>query len=156
MSFIASAQPATSTPPATVANDGFFPDIDLAHARDTLRLDGTVTDARLAHAITGALLELANDLAGWKAAQQALGYETLAAVPGDQIAGKTRQAHAYLRAVYCLVKADLIERMADYDATGAGQKRSDRQEESPDEQRRNARWAVADIQGLRRTVVELI
>lgn len=39
----------SETPAPPIANDAFYPDVSLEHARDTMRLDGTVTDARLRH-----------------------------------------------------------------------------------------------------------
>lgn len=157
MSFLATAPTPPKTPATLIQNDGFFPDFDMLDVRDALRLDGTATDARLRHAVLGAMVEVGNDLAAWKAAMRAEGYTSLAEVPDDATAGgKTRREIAYVRAVYSLVKADLIERMADYDTTGAGQKRVEWMADAPEEHRRNARWSIADVQGQRRTVVELI
>lgn len=155
MSFIATAP--IPSPAATLTNDGFFPDIDLLNARQTLRLDGTLTHDRLTHAITGAVLEVGNSLRAWKEKQRALGHVTLEGVPdSEHIGGVSRRVHAYFRAVYCLTKADLIERMADYDTTAAGQQRAESLQDAPEEQRRNARWAIADVLGHSRTIVELI
>ncbi|MGE4335569.1 MAG: head completion/stabilization protein [Pigmentiphaga sp.] len=156
MSFIAIAPAPRTDPPQTVGNDGFFPDIDLADARETLRLDGTVTAARLRFALVGAMLEAGNSLAAWKAAQIASGYAQLKDVPARKIDGATRLEHAYRRAVYSLAKADLIERMTDYDAAAAGQKRAEWLDAAPDDHRRNARWAIADVMGRKRNIVDLI
>lgn len=156
MSFIAAA-PATRTfPPQVITNDGFFPDIPLNDARQALRLDGTVTDERLRFALVGAMLEVGNSLALWKVAQQARGHTQLADVPADKLDGKSRLQHAYIRAVYSLTKADLIERMTDYDTTAAGQKRAEWLSEASDDHRRNARFAIADLMATSRAVVELI
>lgn len=156
MSFIATAPAPRTEPPQTVGNDGFFPDIDLANARETLRLDGTVTEPRLRFALVGAMLEAGNSLAAWKAVQRANGYTQLQDVPAEKIDGATRLEHAYRRAVYSLAKADLIERMTDYDATAAGQKRAEWLDEAPSDHRRNARWAIADVVGRKRNIVDLI
>lgn len=156
MSFIAPAPAPRAAQPKLIGNDGFFPDIDLDNARETLRLDGTVTDARLRFALVGAVLEAGNSLAVWKDAQAAQGYAQLKDVPAAKIDGATRLEHAYRRAVYSLAKADLIERMTDYDTTAAGQKRADTLNEAPDDHRRNARWALADIIGKKRNIVDLI
>lgn len=157
MSFIATAPTPPQTPETVIQNDGFFPDFDMTAARDALRLDGTVTAPRLRHALLGAILEVANDLAAWKEDMQLQGHAALADVPaGAKIDGRSRREIAYERAVYSLAKADLIERMADYDTTAAGQKRVDWLAETPDEHRRNARWSVADVQAKLRTTVELI
>jgi len=156
MSFIAPAPAIRTVPPQAIANDGFFPDIQLDATRQALRLDGTVTDERLRFALVGALLEANNSLAAWKAAQRAGGHASLADVPADQLDGVSRLQHAYVRAVYSLAKADLIERMTDYDTTAAGQKRAEWLSEASDDHRRNARFAIADVIGAARAVVELI
>ncbi|MFU1907403.1 head completion/stabilization protein [Bordetella avium] len=157
MSFIATAPTPPKTPETVILNDGFFPDFDMAATRDALRLDGTVTAPRLRHALLGAILEAGNDLAAWKEEMQAQGHTTLAEVPaGARIDGRSRREIAYERAVYCLAKADLIERMPDYDTTAAGQKRAEWLAEAPEEHRRNARWSIADVQAKLRTTVELI
>ena len=156
MSFIAPAPATRTVPPQVIANDGFFPDIPLDTARQTLRLDGTVTDERLRFALVGALLEASNSLAAWKAAQRARGHDQLADVPAELLDGVSRLQHAYIRAVYSLAKADLIERMTDYDTTAAGQKRAEWLTEASDDHRRNARFAIADVTGAPRAVVELI
>lgn len=156
MSFIAPAP----TPPANdrdaIANDGFLPDVSMAAAREALRTDGTVIEPRLRHALIAAMIEAARDLGGYKCERLAEGYATLRAVPCDRIDGKSMLEHSYLRAIYCYAKADLIERMRDYDTTGAGQKRVDWLDTAPDEQRRNASWAISQILGQTRCTVELI
>lgn len=156
MSFIAPAPANRTVPPQVIANDGFFPEIPLDDARQALRLDGTVTDERLRFALVGAMLEAGNSLAPWKAAQRARGYTQLDDVPADKLDGKSRLQHAYIRAVYSLTKADLIERMTDYDTTAAGQKRAEWLSEASDDHRRNARFAIADVMAASRAVVELI
>ena len=156
MSFIAPAPATRTVPPQVITNDGFFPDIELDAARQALRVDGTVTDERLRFALVGALLETGNSLTTWKAAQMARGHGSLADVPASAVDGKSRLLHAYIRAVYSLAKADLIERMTDYDTTAAGQKRAEWLGEASDDHRRNARFAIADVMAASRAVVELI
>lgn len=156
MSFFAAA-PTTLAPDAdAIANDGFFPDIDLLAMTDAMRLDGTVTQARLRPAVIAAMLTVNGELAEWKAQQQAASHATLADVPGPAVAGEAALLHHYRRAVYSLAKADLTERYRDYDATGEGHKKADALDPTIDEQRRNAHWAIADILGRARVTVELI
>ena len=156
MSFIATAP----TPPANerdrITNDAFWPDVSLAEAREALRTDGTVIDPRLRHALITAMIETARDLTQYKHDRLAEGYATLTDVPGEQIDGVPLVQHSYLRAVYCYAKADLIERLRDFDTAGAGQKRVDWLDDSPDEQRRNAAWAITQILNRPRCTVELI
>ncbi|MNV46973.1 Phage head completion protein (GPL) [compost metagenome] len=77
-------------------------------------------------------------------------------VPGEKIDGATVAEHSYMRAVYAYAKADLVERMADFDLTGAGQKKVDWLDTTPDEQRRNAAWAISTILGRSRCTVDLV
>lgn len=139
-----------------VTNDGFFPDIDLNKLRDTMRLDGTVTAARLRDAAVDAIISVNDELAAWKAAQIAAGAADMAAVPAPQIGGESVQLARYRTAVYRQAKADLTERYRDFDATKSGSDDADKLEENICTDRRAARWAIRDILGLARTTVELI
>ena len=53
--------------PFNLTNDGWFPDIDANAARESLRLDGTVTDTRLESALVNAMLSVNAELAEFKA-----------------------------------------------------------------------------------------
>ncbi|WP_261534333.1 head completion/stabilization protein [Burkholderia multivorans] len=155
MSFVSTpplAQPPhTAAPP--IANDAFYPDVSLEHARDTMRLDGSVTDARLRHEMLAAIASVNDELrTAWRDA----GFARLADVPADQLDGESVLLQHYRRAVYCLAKATLIERYRDYDTTGDGARRADDLEPQSDELRRDARWAISDIVGRPRVTVELI
>jgi hypothetical protein len=162
MSFIATAPPAaagTSTDPLAIENDGWFPDIDLAHMRDAMRLDGTVTNERLAQAVIIAVLNVNGELDDWQKEKQEAGHLTMAAVPASTINRESRLTIHYRRAVYSLAKADLIERYRDIDSTAtslADKKSMEWMNDAPSEQRRNAHWAVADILGRTHATVELI
>ena len=155
MSFIATAPPSanqgsTSPNPAIVENDGWFPDIDLIHMRDAMRLDGTVTNPRLTQAIVEAIIHVNQELVGWKATQQAAGTTSMDAVPAPSVNRESTFVIHYRRAVYSTAKADLIERYRDIDTTAsslADKKSMDWQHDAPEDQRRNAHWAIADILG---------
>ena len=154
MSFIATANPPLAADDAQVNNDSWFPAVDAKRARDVCRLDGTVTPPRLAHAIEAAMDTVNAELRAYQAAQQAAGVQTL------QDAGDGRQAGRYLRAIYAHVQADLAEAYRDIDTTphGAGkpERVADKLELRVDEHRRNQRWAISDLLGIRRTTVDLI
>lgn len=156
MSFLGTPLPAPAAEEPPIVNDGWFPDVDPAQARDALRLDGTVTPVRLRAALVAAIAGLNDELRDYAAAQRAQGVAKLADVPSHKIDGESTQLMQYRRAVHCIAKADLIERYRDFDTTGQGDKRAAELEESVCDLRRNARWAVSDLLGLRRTVVELI
>lgn len=156
MSFIATAPAAPeSAPAAIITNDGFFPNIDLAQLRDTMRLDGTVTAARLRNAAIEAVVSVNDELAEWKAAQLAAGVirldEMLPKIGGDSV-NLTR----YLTAVYRTTKADLTERYRDFDATKTGEEKAEQLDATVGDDRRAARWAIRDLLGVSRTTVELI
>lgn len=140
----------------TIENDGWFPDVDPAAVRDIQRLDGTVTAARLTEALVIAIGSVNAELDGWKAAQLASDYATLADVPAVKIGGVSRYVDLYQRAVRCSAAAHLTERFRALDITDKGQKDADAQTPSIDELRRDARWAIRDLLGQARSTVELI
>jgi len=156
MNFLGNAPTPNPAEEAVLINDGWFPDVDLAKLRATARLDGTVTTDRLRHSTLQAVLSVNRELRGYKAQHQAGGTAALAAVPAQQIDGTSAQVAFYLRAVYCAVQADLAERYRDFDTTGAGDKAAEKLELRADDLRRDMRWAISDLLGIRRTTVELI
>jgi hypothetical protein len=155
MSLIAN-EPSTTPADATITNDGFWPDIVVNDAKLAMRLDGTVTDARLTQALVAAVIEVARDVSAWQAIRVSLGYATAEAVPSPTIGGKTVIVQSYLRAVYCYAQADLIERMSDFDTTAQHQRTAQWLECTPDQLRRDAIWAITALMGRSRTTVELI
>ena len=155
MSFITTS-PLPETATTIITNSVFWPDIDLSALRDAVRIDGTVTDDRLTHAVINAISSVNRDLSAWRQEQQAAGAVTLADVAADEINGESELKQLYLRAVYATTKANLIERYRDYDATGDGHKSADKLELSTDDLYRDARFAIRDIIGDTHTSVELI
>jgi hypothetical protein len=142
-----------------ISNDGFFPDIHMPEMRDAMRLDSTVTDARLRPALVAAMLAINVELRRWQQSQLERGHATLDSVPAVRIDDVSRNVALYLRAVYCTAKADMFEAYRDYDTTASAltdKKNMEWMDVAPDVQRRNARWAVNDILGIPRNTVELI
>lgn len=156
MSFIARPPAAPIEAEPALINDGFFPDIDLADIRETVRVTTNITSPRLRQAAIGAVLSVGIDLAGFKAQAMADGFTSLADVPADQIDGKSVQVMRYARAVALLAKAELIERHRDFDTTAAGGNQADELTPSIGDLRRDAMHAVRDILGITRTTVDLI
>lgn len=144
------------TEPETITNAEFFPDILVEAFRDAMRVDGTVTNARCQHALEAAVSDANDQLSAWVQEQIASGSTHITGVPIQpwQRAGYHQQL--YLRAVYCLAKADLIERYRDYDTTGKGHQKADALAPADDDYRRNAAWALSDVRAQGRTTVELI
>jgi len=153
--FIATNATATAAP-FPITNDGWFPDLDGAQLRDALRLDGSVTDARLEVATVNALIEVNRELDLYRRARQEQGHANLAAVPASQLQGESYLVHLYRRAIACSVGAELAERYRDYSTTGDGAERADALTPTVDEYRRDARWAIRNILGVGHTTVELI
>lgn len=155
--FVATAPvPPADVPSDAIANDGWFPALSIADTRNAVRLDGTVTDERLRAALVNAMMDINRQLRSFKAERSALGQASLAdASAGEMVDGKPRLVLLYLRAVMCSAKADLTERYSDFDAVPTNPRTKDL-EATPDEQRRNAQWAVRDILGQSHVFVELI
>lgn len=145
---------ATATPgetPQTITQV-WWPDIDVATAREIIRISGTVTQPRLAEALQNAAWAVNRELRNWQPQQ-------LISQP-DELTDP-RMVGLYLRAVYSYAKAELIERYRDYDATAAasasvGERRAQGTEDAAADARRNLRWAIADLLGRSRVTVELM
>ncbi|KVN57510.1 head completion/stabilization protein [Burkholderia stagnalis] len=157
-SFIAPARTTEGAPGAAakIANDGWFPDIDTDDLRESTKIDGTVTAERLRRAVIEAISTVNDDLAEWQAVQSAAGYADLASVPAKTIDGISVQVSRYVRAVYSLTHADITEKYAGYDSTKSGGLKAESLEDTVCTSRRNARWAMNDIRGIRRSTIELI
>jgi hypothetical protein len=154
VSFITSPSPEDET--SIISNSQFWPDIDISVLRSAIRLDGTVTEPRLIHAVINAIAWVNQDLADWRKEQQAIGITSLANVEAEQINHESILIQHYLRAVYAMTKANLIEHYRDFDSTGDGHKAADKLELSADDLYRDARFAIRDIIGQSHTTVELI
>jgi phage tail protein X len=147
--------PTTGTEPPIISG-AFWPEIDPEAARNTMRLDGTVTGARLRHALVEAIADVNRQLADWRRGQQAAGNLTLDDVPAEQVDGESEHVAHYRRAVYCLAAANLTERYRSFDSTGAGNKQADELDTTVDDLRRDSRWAISDMLGLGRSTIELL
>ena len=147
-----------ATPPAvegTITNDGFWPDVDLSTLRASTRLTGNITAERLRASAIEAILDVNHQLATYKGVRIGEGWESAADI-GETVAGASALVHRYLRAVASTVQADIAEKYRDWDNTRAGDYRGQGESDCADDFRRNARWAVTDILGRPRNVVELL
>lgn len=136
-----------------ITNDGFFPSISISRFRNLQRLDGTVTETRLKDALIEAMATVNDELAEFKASANST---SLAALPGAEIDGESILVYRYKRAVHCLATANLYERYASYDTTADGEKKMDMLQESINQLRRDARFAITDILAKKRINVELL
>lgn len=139
-----------------IQSSAFWPDIDTAKLRETMRLDGTVTDPRLIHSTISAVSSVNSELSQWRQEKQAEGHNSLDAVPAEQINSESVYIHLYARAIYSLTRANLIERLRDYDTTGAGDNDVDALADTITSLHRDARFAIRDILGKNHSTVELI
>lgn len=159
MNFIANAPKPENSISDAIENDGWFPDIQLASMRDVTRLDGTVTEPRLSAAVVDAMLTVNDALDEWKHEQLSKGYMALEDVPAGTINRQSQLVAHYLRAVYSTAKADLIEKYRDYDSTAsslADKKAMAWLDCAPEQERRNAHWAIANILQKPHMTIELI
>lgn len=139
-----------------IGNADFWPDIDGGKLRDAMRIDSSVTDARLETAAVNAMLEANRELRSYRTKQQAAGYATLEDVPAEQINGESQWLYLYRRVIYCGALAELVERYKSYDATNSGEQKVTEEESSADQLRRDARKALRTILGISHATVELL
>lgn len=156
MSSLFSTSPLPEEETTIITNSQFWPDINLTALRDAVRIDGTVTVERLTHAAVNAIAAVNGDLSEWRQEQELTGATKLEDVPAEVINQKSVLMYHYLRAVYSMTKASLIERYRDFDATGDGHKEADKLELSVNDLYRDARFAIRDIIGETHTSVALI
>ncbi|MFC0989585.1 head completion/stabilization protein [Pasteurella multocida] len=138
---------------AFIQNDKFFPNIVISEFRNASRLDGTVTIDRLKEALFEAVASVNDELNNFK---QSATHTTLAEMPSGRVGNQSVLVYRYKRAVYCLALANLYERYASYDTTNDGEKKMELLQESINQIRRDARFAINDILGRRRITTELI
>ncbi|MCL1861840.1 MAG: head completion/stabilization protein [Proteobacteria bacterium] len=150
MTFVAAAP---AKPAKDLPRHPFWPAVNPDTFRDVMRVDGTVSTARLIHALTEAVVYINSELKAWRIAREAAGCLSLDAVPDEDTA---RLPYLYCRAVYEYATADLMERYLRFDATGDAQQRAEGQAPAIENHRRNAFWAVRDIKGEARSTMELI
>ncbi len=140
-----------------VQNAPFFPDLDLAIFQQNYRLPGEYREKMLSDRLQLAMLWADAELAEWKTSQEALGYESLATVPGgDPIGGKPPLVLHYTRAVSCKAKAFLLN---DYKTM---LRKSDAQSDAKESDETEAKWhqyaseAINNLQGKLSILVEAL
>lgn len=156
MSLIAYDTNPQETPTEAIPNAGFWPDIQPSHFRDAERIDSSITDVRVNLALQTAMADINRQLADWQQRQQDLGAGHIDKVMAPHWLPAGSYTALYLRAVYATATASLLERYRDHSATGAGDERGEAKDMAADDYRRDARWAVAEIEGRTHTTVELI
>lgn len=145
-----------TTPSGHINTDPFWPSIDLDQLRATLRIDSSVTPARLETAVINAAISVNRELATWRIDQQAAGFTRLSEVPAELVEGESAQVHLYRRAIEAGVGAEVCERYRSYDSTNTGNRKAEELAPNIDDYHRDQRWAIRDFLGTKRTTVELI
>lgn len=149
MGFVANGN---STPSQIVIkSDSFYPNVDLDHIREIVRIDGAVTNARLQQAIIEEVIDVNRLLKSLKdkAAQ-------LSDLSTSEINDLPETDYLYLSAVANGVAAKTNENYRNYDSSNAGGKKAEDAELTVDDCRRNKQWAILQLLGENHTVVELI
>lgn len=141
---------------APITNNGFWPDIEPSGFREAHRLDGTITPARVEGALLAAVATVNRTLREWQAHQVEAGHVTIDAVPVPVWQAPGVFKGLYLRAIYSMAHASLLERYADFDTTNSGHDKAERIADPADAYRRDAIWAIAEIEGRPHSTVELI
>ena len=114
----------------TIANDGFFPEIDLGHFISVVRLNDTITEERIRYGLAQAILETNDQLEVLKPNNPF--------IPDNVplIEGVSKQVLLYQKAVYSLTRVTLLQEMRDYDYVDHGDA-PDLQAMIDDEQKRH-------------------
>lgn len=156
MSSFISAGTTSETEATAIENNGFWPAIQPSNFRETHRLDTTITNARIESTLKAAMATVNRVLRHWQQAKVEAGYPTMEALPIPVWQTPEVFNVLYLRAVYSTAHANLLERYADYDATNSGRERGERLQDPADGYRRDAAWAISEIEGRPHSTVELI
>uniref|UniRef100_A0AB74UL02 Head completion/stabilization protein n=1 Tax=Halomonas phage vB_HboP_4908 TaxID=3350578 RepID=A0AB74UL02_9VIRU len=159
-SFISAGTTSSATEATAIENhlenNGFWPSIQPSDFRETHRLDSTITNARIESALKAAMATVNRVLRHWQQAKVDAGYPTMEALPIPVWQVPEVFNVLYLRAVYSTAHANLLDRYADYDATNSGRERGERLQDPADGYRRDAAWAISEIEGRPHSTVELI
>ncbi|MGO2242737.1 MAG: head completion/stabilization protein [Halomonas sp.] len=155
-SFISAGTTSSETEATAIENNGFWPNIQPSDFRETHRLDSTVTDARIESALLAAMATVNRVLRHWQAAKVEAGFHTMASLPIPLWQAPEVFNVLYLRAVYSTAHASVIERYADFDATNSARERGERLADPAESYRRDAAWAISEIEGRPHSTVELI
>lgn len=113
----------------TVANNEFFPDIDVSSVRREYTIDDRTDDQELIRIIQSNLMRVNDDLNAWVCDKLAQGYNTLEAVPAAQLGDDSVLSLSYQQAVCYGVKADVMRAKLDYDLTAKGDQEADERED---------------------------
>ncbi len=149
--FIPSTNPAAT--PATVANDGWYPDLDVDDFKARTGHGDVFTTVRLDEVMQAAMIEVNNSIKAWRATQTAA---RLSDVPAPQYGDTSEKVILYRTAVFARVRAQLLGTTRDYDSTKSGHARADTLEDTAETYLQQSAEALARLTDGARMVVELI
>lgn len=130
----------------------FYPEIKLSDLRWAMRINGTVTTARLKHAATNSVIYVNNLLSHWQSQQV---FDALEKIPSPPVNNETNHTFLYRHAVYSYTKAYLIENYRDIDTTRDGEKHAEALSTQIDDLKRDTQNAIRDLTGEKRMIAEL-
>jgi len=130
----------------------FYPKIKLSSLRWAMRINGTVTTARLKHATTNSVIYVNDLLNRWQREQTV---DALEKIPSPPVNDETKHTFLYRHAVYSYTKAYLIEHYRDIDTTRDGEKHAEALSSQIDDLKRDVQNAVRDLTGEKRMIAEL-
>ena len=134
-----------------IKSDPFYPSIALDHIREIVRIDGAVTTLRLQQAIIEEVIDVNRLLKVLKDKAT-----VLSDLSTTEINDKPETDYLYLSAVANGVAAKVNENYRNYDSSNSGAKKAEEAEYTVDDYRRNKQWAILQLLGENRSVVELI
>ncbi len=137
-----------------VITPAFMPDISVKDFADAMKLDGTVTPARMKYALTDSANSVCRELKAWTA--NALHQHGSLTLEDYDLTNDTDKCFSFKKAVYNLAKAQLTEHYRDYDTGKDATARTKELTPQIDTCYRNARNAISDIKDEPHSTVELI
>lgn len=138
-----------------ISSDIFFPQISSKSIRESLRLDGSVTNLRLLPAIESAIIEVNEQLESLKSKAATLAEVSPKTITVEGVTKPVTEV-LYLRAVTAAVGAELTEKYRAYDTNNNGGQKADELTPTIDDYRRDLRFAIRDLKKIRRLNVELV
>lgn len=141
-------------PTDIVITPPFMPNLSVKDFSEAMKLDGTVTPARMNYALKSASLDVCRELRHWGShIIENEGFLTLAEY---DLANDTDKTFSFKSAVYNTAKAALTEHYRDYDTGRDATARSKDLTPMIDTCRRAARTAISDILDEPHSTIELI
>lgn len=149
MGFVANGNPTPQH--EKISTNAFFPDVSINDIRDIVKIDGSVTDARLKQAIFEEIIDVNRLLVSLVQPDT-----NLTQLSKNKVNEKTDTEILYFSAISNGVAAKVCEKYRGYDSTNTGNKRADDLTLTIDEYRRNKHWAIQQLLKQNQTTIELI